>query len=354
MTTESFERVSSAKRATLTDVARRAEVSLPTASKVLNRQAGIAPHTRVRVERAADELGYVKRPTRQPDSRRSVQVMLDRLNTPYAMEVLTGISLEAEANGVDMVVSRFHIEESERVLEPGEWARQLSRAGRTGAIVVTADLSVEHVLTLAQEHLPVVAIDPLRVSGDTVISVGSTNWAGGYAATEHLIGLGHRRLAAIGGHPDSPAARARVHGFRAACESAGLVLAPEHVRFAGWDYAAGLEVASAWFAADEPPTAIFAASDLVALGVLEAARRAGRHVPGDVSVVGYDDTQAAQWAAPPLTTVRQPLEEMGRLALRDLLEVADRDIVRARHVEVATTLVVRDTTAAPRTSGADR
>ncbi|PWD51200.1 LacI family transcriptional regulator [Serinibacter arcticus] len=343
---------SGTRRPRLEDIAALAQVSPPTVSKVLNEHAGISAATRLRVQQAIDELGYVRRTPRAPRTprpQRSIQVMLDRLGTPYAMEILAGISLEAEAQGVDMVVSRFQLEDPETgVLEPSEWAQRLSLAGRTGAIVVTADLSVEHAVQLAQKHLPVVAIDPMDVTGDSVVSIGSTNWAGGYSATEHLLGLGHRRIGVIAGPSGARVARERVHGFRAACESAGVAVDPRFVEHTGWDYASGLAVASEWLAGDDAPTAIFSACDLQALGVLEAARRAGVDVPGDLSVVAYDDTEAAQWAAPPLTAVRQPLHEMGRLALRDLLEVAARPGLRARHVEVATTLVVRDSTAAPR------
>lgn len=336
------------RRPTLGDIARRASVSTPTVSKVLNGHSDISPETRLRVQRVVDELGYIRRPARGPVAPTSIEVMVDQLVSPYANEILAGITLAAENLDVDVVVSRFtRTASGAGRLSPDAWARRLSQRGRAGAIVLTAELSREHLDGLGQEHLPVVVIDPLDHTGAEVPSVGSTNWAGGYAATEHLLQLGHRRIGALGGRRESVAAAARIHGFRAACASAGVAVDESLVEFVGFDFESGLSAAAKWLARPDRPTAIVAASDTQALGIAAAAGSIGLRIPHELSVVGYDDTAVAAWAAPALTTVRQPLQEMGRVALRNLLELAAGRALDAPHLEVATQLVVRDSTAPP-------
>lgn len=343
------------RRPTVGDVAAAAAVSTPTVSKVLNGHTDVSSETRQRVLDAVDELGYVRRTPRMAVVRRSIEVMADQLSTPYAMEVLRGITDCAESLDVDVVVSRFHRAAPDTGwLAPGDWARRLSATSRTGAIILTAQLSPEHVAGLSQEHLPVVVIDPLNLTNPDVPSVGSTNFTGGMSATEHLVGLGHQHIAAIGGKPDSIAATSRVHGFRAALASAGLPIDESLVEFTGYDYDSGFAVADRWFRRGARPTAIFAASDTQAMGVLEAARQHGLDVPGDLSVVGYDDTYLAGWSTPPLTAVRQPLWEMGRVALTTVLSLATGEEPVSRHIELATELVVRGSTAPPRDSAPPR
>jgi DNA-binding LacI/PurR family transcriptional regulator len=195
--------------------------------------------------------------------------------------------------------------------------------------------------------IPCVVIDPVDLPDPDVPSVGATNWGGGLAATRHLLELGHRRIAVIGGPASLLCSRARIDGYRAALESAGLPYDPELVRDGTFHHAGGYEAGGALLALPEPPTAIFAGSDEQAFGVVEAARVAGLAVPRDLSVVGFDDLPISRWAAPPLTTVRQPLAEMGRVAAQMLQALIDGRPLETGHVELATSLVVRASTAAP-------
>ena len=340
---------------TLTEVASAAGVSLPTASKALNSHPGVALETRHRVQVAVDQLGYVPRVSLNRAAPRIVEVMVDQLTTNYAMEVLRGATLAAEEVGVSIVISRFNREapKSGR-LQPSNWAARLAAAGRCGAIILTAHLRSEDQKRLTLEHLPVVLIDPLELGATEVPSVGSTNWAGGYDATEHLTRLGHRRIGSIGGRRASVAARARMHGFRAACATAEISVDEAFVVFTDFTYESGLAVADKWLSQEDPPTAIIAASDAQAMGVMEAARRHALVIPDDLSVVGYDDTYIASWATPPLTCVRQPLQEMGKVALRTLLGMVDGEELTSKHVELATELVVRGSTGPPRHSSPGR
>ena len=176
-------------------------------------------------------------------------------------------------------------------------------------------------------------------------SVGSTNFAGGLAATQHLLSLGHRRIAYIGGPAAAACNQARLHGYRAAMEAEGVPVLPDYVQTGHFRYKYGLVAAATLLDLPEAPTAIFAGSDETALGVMEAARGRGLLIPEDLSIVGFDDTQLAPRASPPLTTVRQPLREMGRVALHTALRLAAGEKIDSHHVELATELVVRDSTA---------
>ena len=182
-------------------------------------------------------------------------------------------------------------------------------------------------------------------------TVGSSNWAGARAAAEHLVALGHRRIAWVGGPDASTAARDRFYGFRAALDAAGIDLDPALVRGDRFDVGTGARHARDLLGLPVPPTAVMAADDEIAVGVLATAHELGVQVPGRLSVVGFDDTPQAAWTTPPLTTVRQDLDGMGRLAVQTVLAMASGAHPPSRHIELATSLTVRSTTGpAPTTS----
>jgi LacI family transcriptional regulator len=217
--------------------------------------------------------------------------------------------------------------------------------GRRAVIAVVPELTAADVTALGRAHLPLVVIDPLNLPRARVTSVGSTNFAGGYAATQHLLSLGHQRIAYVGGPAQVACNQARLHGYRAATEAEGISVPAAYVRLGEFRYEHGVAAAAALFDLPTPPTAVFAGSDETALGVLEAARSRGLRIPEHLSVVGFDDTRVARLASPPLTTVRQPLQEMGRVAMRTALRLAAGEKVESHHVELATELVVRASTA---------
>lgn len=335
------------RKATLGDVAETAGVSTPTVSKVLNGRSDVAPETRRRVQDALEAHDYLPRKGRNALAGASVEFVTDAPESPYTTEVLVGAMLAGEEFGVDIVVSRLHRRLPDREwMRAGDWAKRLAVAGRSGAVVLMGELEPERLQNLAQEHLPIVAIDPLGAEPD-VPTIASTNWAGGRSAAAHLLNLGHRRIGIVGGRHASLAGQARVHGFRAAFETFDVPIDPDLVTWGRFNYESGLDAATAWFARPDRPTAILTSSDSQAMGVVEAARRAGLRVPGDVSVTGYNDVVPAMWASPPLTTVRQPLQEMGRAALRQVLLLAGGQALDFPHIELATELIIRDSTAPP-------
>ena len=213
--------------------------------------------------------------------------------------------------------------------------------------MVTSELTARQLAAFDRAGLSLVVIDPVNLPRSDVVSVGATNWSGGLAATDHLIRLGHRRIAYVGGPTASSPNQARLHGYRAALENAGVAHDPALVRHGVFDFASGVSLGGELLDSPEPPTAIFAGCDPTAVGVLAAAQSRGLRVPEDLSVVGFDDTYLTEWSRPTLTTVRQPLRDMGRVALRTLLRLIAGEPLDSHHVELATTLVVRDSSGPP-------
>jgi LacI family transcriptional regulator len=335
------------RRATLANVAASAGVSVATVSKVLNGRDDVAPATRALVQHLLHQHDYVARrvnPVRSP----TIELFFHGQLNAYHTEVLQGVVEAGAEAAVAVVVSvRPRGQRGSRANRPAAWARELATAGRQAAIVVTSELAAADLHALSRARVPVVVIDPLDLPSTQVTSVGSTNFAGGLAATHHLLDLGHRRVAYLGGLPAAACNQARLHGYRGAMEARGVPVPDGYVRTGRFSYEHGLAGGAALLDLPRPPTAVFAGSDETALGVIEAARGRGLRIPEDLSVVGFDDTPVARLAAPPLTTVRQPLREMGAVAVRTALRLSAGERVDSHHVELATELVVRRSTAHP-------
>jgi len=325
---------------TLAMVAASAGVSVATVSRVLNGRADVGAATRERVEkllRQHEYRGRKRSPVRRSPATARLELLLPNPLSSYALEILYGV----RDIGVPVVAGSF----PDPDMPAGLWARDLAAAGREAVIAVVGDLTPDGYQALARAELPLVLADPGTVPRVEVASVGATNFAGGMTAAHHLLGLGHRRIAYVGGPSGAAHNQARLHGLRAALEAAGCPPPEEYLRPGQFTHEHGLVAGSALLTLPEPPTAIFAASDECAAGVIEAARGLGRRVPEDVSVVGFDDTQLARFASPPMTTIRQPLREMGRVAARTALRLAADESPDSFHIELATELVVRRSTA---------
>jgi LacI family transcriptional regulator, galactose operon repressor len=339
-------------RATLATVAASAGVSVATVSKVLNGRDDVAPTTRALIETLLEEHEYVARRA-DPGARgaagapSTVELVFHGPLTAYCMEVLQGVLDAGTAAGVTVAVSTRQRDERTARGRLATWAGYLASAGRQAVIAVVNELTAAELGALSRAGLPLVVIDPLNLPRARVTSVGSTNFAGGLAATQHLLSLGHRRIGYIGGPVAAACNQARMHGYRAAMEAAGARVSKAYVRHGHFRYQDGVDEGSALLDLSPAPTAIFAGNDETAAGVIEAARARGLRVPEDLSVVGFDDTHVAQLASPPLTTVRQPLREMGGVALRTAIRLAAGEKLESHHVELATSLVVRRSTAAP-------
>jgi LacI family transcriptional regulator len=324
----------SGDRAKMAEIAHAAGVSLATVSKVWNGRADVSDHTRQRVDELLRVHGYRGRRHWNTETAGTIDVIFPEIDCAWEGEHLRGIEAAGHEAGVRVVVSS---------LARGETARrqllQRLRAGRTdGAILATMTAAGPLVTALNRLNVPVVALDPVcRPAGD-LLSVDAANFAGARAATAHLLELGHRRIGLIAGLDELLCSRARLDGFMAAHDDAGVPPELDLIEHGEFDFPSGVVAGGRLLDRAVPPTAVFAMSDLMAIGVYEAARLRGVSVPDQLSVVGFDDLPGARWASPPLTTVRQPLREMGALAARTALGLADGGVLGTR-------LVVRESTA---------
>ena len=264
--------------------------------------------------------------------------------------VLTGVEYEAAAAGLDVVITLAR--------DNHDWASRVLRRRSAGAVVVLVDPSSSQFKALSAAGIPVVLIDPMSRPPDDAVSIGLANWDGGRMAAEHLFALGHTRTGIVAGGRSHLYSRARVDGFRAAAEAAAPGDAAISVAHGNWDREQAEAATHSLFDRDPAITGVFACSDTMALGVYDALAARDLRVPADVSVVGFDDRPEAQWATPPLTTVRQPSAEMGATAVKRLLEIAraDRNELKSRsRLELSTNLVIRASTSqAPVSASASR
>lgn len=337
-------------RATLADVANAVGVSTATVSKALNGRGDIAAETRDRVLAAVAELGY--RPTTVSggaSTRRAIAVVFDVPASPYILGVLQGVLAAATETHVDLLtrLAPPRASRGQRAVAR-DWVLEQQASGVTGIIGLTLSAPDALIDAASNASLPFVIVDPVDTSHARMVSVGSSNWAGARTATEHLIDLGHRRIAWIGGPETSTAARDRLYGYQAALDAAGIAVDPSLIRADHFTVSTGAIHARDLLTAPEPPTAIMAADDEIAVGVLATAHELGVRLPEDLSVTGFDDTPQAAWTTPPLTTVHQHLEGMGAMAVQTLRVMAEGQHPSSRHVELATSLTVRESTAPPR------
>jgi LacI family transcriptional regulator len=329
------------QRTTINDVARLAGVSVATVSKVINGRDGVAAATFTRVMSVVSELGFevslVASSLRR--SRTNVIGILVAEFEPFSTELLKAIAAANYGSGYELLAYSGPIADD---IPVGWELRSLSRLAGTlidGAIIVTPTV------LMPNTSIPVVAIDPHTGQGGPS-TVGSDNVAGARTATEYLISLGHRRIAHIRGRADLESAQLREQGYRETLEAHGIPFDPLLVRDGNYRAPQTDNAARELLTRIDRPTAIFAANDLSAIRVLEIAAELGIRVPEDLSVIGFDDIPEAAAAHPQLTTVAQPLREMGAQALQILLELLGGADV-ARHIHLPAELVVRSSTAPP-------
>ena len=308
------------------DVAALAGVSLGTVSNVLNRPERVSAGTRQRVEQAMAELGFVRnefaRQLRMGTSSTLAYVMLDATN-PFFTDVAQGIELAAEKANVSLFICNSNNSGTREESHLGHLMQQRVQ----GILLTPVDPEAETIDLVAERGVPLVIVD--RTRNDTrFCSVAVDDVLGGRLALEHLVDLGHRRVAYIAGPDSLGQVRDRLAGAREAWAAAGLpaedlVVLPTASLTVAAGRGAGERLAG--MPARTRPTAAFCGNDLVALGLLQQVIGSGRSVPGDLAIVGYDDIEFAAAAAVPLTSVSQPRQELGRTAAELLLAEADPD-----------------------------
>ncbi|GAA2182137.1 LacI family DNA-binding transcriptional regulator [Brooklawnia cerclae] len=335
-------------RTTLKDVAQRAGVSTATASKALSGRGEIAEQTRQAVVQAADDLAYM--PQRRPGAeqgRATAALITDSIDSYYGVEILRGLVEEGFRRGIDIVP---HIEshQSPQRLSAIEWERAYLRPATIGIVTVVYAVEGPVFEVARRRRIPVIAIDPYLISRNATVTISSTNWEGGRTATEHLIDLGHRRIALINGTPSFIPGIDRYHGYRAGLADAGIE-PDDSLLFDGqYTFGSGFDAAERILELPNRPTAVFALSDRMALGAIRAFESHGVRVPADISVIGFDNSPGTELMTPALTTIRQPMADMGRLAVQVLQNIAAGNPSHLQRIKLAATLVVRSSTAPPR------
>ena len=327
-------------RVTIRDVAERAGVSVATVSKVINQRYGVAASTYARVRSVIQELGYEASLVAQSLRNHQTNVIgiLVADLEPFSAELLKGAGDAIRGSGFELVVYSA----GGRVGGHVGWERRyLSRLSGTlvdGAVLVTPTV------VDVQYGAPVVAVDP-HTGPSGLPTVDSDNLAGAQLAVRHLLDLGHRRIALISGRPDLQSAQLRERGYRQALAAAGIDVAPDLVEVGEYDPEVSSEAARVLLTRPDRPTAIFAANDISAIATIGVARELGLAVPGELSVVGFDNLPESALATPPLTTVNQPIRAMGRNAIEMLIKLIRGEAPDTAHLTLATDLVIRQTTA---------
>ncbi len=334
-------------RATIRDIADLAGVSIATVSRVLNDRPDVSPETRETVLQVVREHGFsTNRGARGLSSGRTgmIGLTLPLVADAYFGPILSGAAEALYERDLRIVLAATLHEHDREV----SLVERLMRGTTDGAILMLPEESEAELVSLQQQGFPFVVVDPREPPPEGIPCVAAMHAAGAKQATEHLLGLGHRRIGAIAGSPGWYATEERLAGFRAALAGAGILLDPELVVHSDWRLPWGTAAAHRLLELPDPPTAIFGFNDNVAIGALHAAYERGLRVPEDLSVVGFDDTNQAVIVTPRLTSVAQPLAELGRMGVSLLVRLLEGQRLDAMRIELATRLVVRDSTAPPR------
>jgi LacI family transcriptional regulator len=338
-------------RLTIRQVAELAGVSVATASRALNGRGDVSDETRLAVQQVAKTHGYSarSRPRGRPQAVSGahwtgiVGVTMPYSAPTYFASILAGaVEALSERDMRALVCPTGHQHKYEATL-----IEELVRGETHGAVLVLPEESPEELRALKQQGFHFVVVDPLHELDEDIPVVSAANASGAHQAMTHLLGLGHRRIGAITGPSSGLATRRRLMGYHSAQVGAGIM--PDPVLEVEGDYliAGGVAGAERLLNLSEPPTAILAFNDSMAIGALSAARARGLRIPEDLSIVGFDDTVEAEIAYPPLTTVRQPLKELGRMAVDLLFRLMAEQWSEPLHVELATRLITRSSAAAP-------
>lgn len=331
---------------TIVDVANEAGVSYSTVSRVVNNKTYVKPETRARVLRAMTRLGYqANLQARSLAGGRSnvIGLLVTELTTQYMGEIVGGIEEVLTANQYELMLYTTHRKKTKE----SAFVNMMARGLADGLLIVLPREPEAYLLSLRQRNFPYVLIDQLGID-ETDLSVVAANRDGGYAATTHLIGLGHRRIGLITGWLDMISTIHRLEGYRAALADNHIAFDDDLMYVGDFTQTSGYRGANALLDLPEPPTAIFAMNDMAAQGVMDAVRDRGLRVATDISIVGFDDVPIASMVTPPLTTVRQPLTEMGQRATQMLVNLIQNPAESQHSVVLPTTLVVRNSTAPPR------
>ncbi len=326
-------------RATIQDVAAAAGVSTTTVSRVINNKEYVSPETIAKVQQVVAELNYM--PSLAAKGMRSrktnvIGLVLPEVTNPFELTVIKGVGTAIRGSGYDLLI---YAADDPSLNRRASWEREhlalLSNSLSDGNIVVTPSVQT------FPEDTRIVTIDP-QGKGANVPSVIATNREGALAVMEYLTGLDHRRIGLIGGRPDTLSAMRRFEGYKDGLIAAGIPYDPELVLEGDYTRKRGQAAARLLLDRSDRPTAIFAANDLSALGVMDVAKTLGIQIPKELSIVGFDDIPEAAQVTPRMTTVDQSIEQMGALATQILISWLEGEEPECTLYKVPTRLIVRE------------
>lgn len=328
---------------TIADVAELAQVSKMSVSRALNGQSGVSEKTRQRILEVADQLGYVPYPNSRLRGSNShlIGLLIPDITTTYMGEILRGVSGAAERlNYGLMLCTQGRIDHEQRT----SYYLSLLDDDLVDGVLLVVPRDYEVIVgDLKARDLPYFLIDHHNGAADEP-SVTATNRKGTVDAMRHLLALGHRRIGFITGRMDIACSHDRLQGYRDGLAEIGLPFDPELVREGDYTQPSGFEQGKLLLSLKERPTAILASSDLMAFGVMDAAKSAGLAIGRDISIVGFDDIYLASQVHPKLTTVRQPLVAMGEMALEQLVTLLEGRPALTLRRELPTELIIREST----------
>jgi LacI family transcriptional regulator len=329
---------------TIRDIAELAGVSIATVSRAVNGRGDVSEETRALVRRIAREHGYTaSRDARGLSTGRTglIGMTLPMIHPTYFSAIVASAAEALEEHDMRIVLCPTQHQHDREV----SLIERLMHGTTDGAILVLPEESGSELQALARQGYRFVVADPSEQPDDDIPAVSAAHSAGADQAVRHLLDLGHRRIAAITGPRGRMATEERLRGYHAAMAGAGILPDARLVVESNFKVEGGYHAAARLLAMPDRPTAIFAFNDPLAIGAMRAARTQDLRVPEEVSIVGFDDTNEAQFVTPGLTTVRQPLAEMGRMAVGLLLRLLENEAPETVHLELATQLVIRGSTA---------
>jgi LacI family transcriptional regulator len=336
----------SPSKITIVEVAEKAGVSLGTVSRVLNNDIHVAPETRERVSAVVREMGYVaNRQARSLKGSRTntIGMLVPDLGTGYIGEIMHGVDSELGLHQLDLMLFTTH----RAAIKEANYVANMVQGMVDGLLLVLPRNPADFIGSLTQLDFPFVLIDHQGTSSPCP-AVGATNWQGAYNATEYLIKLGHSRIGFITGSMDLGAAVDRLDGYKSALKTHHIDEDPKLIYHGTFFQPEGYAGACELMELAEPPTAIFASNDVMAMGAMDAVRTRGLRIPEDVSIMGFDDIPQAEVVRPALSTVRQPLRDMGAIATQMLIEKLKDPEKEMTRIELPTELIVRASTMPPK------
>ena len=328
---------------TLSDIAGEVGVSIMTVSRALADRPGVAVDTKQRIMDVAKRLGYTVAPGNRTALRTAptVGILVNNIGSEYINEIIDGISNILDVASYDIVIyNPYRLRRT-----PDDYIFEVSQRPMDGMLIAAANIlqSIDYIEQVSQQRFPIVFIDQ-KVSGTSIPYVTASNWQGAFDAMRYLEQLGHRRVGFVAGPLTESPSSERLAGYRDALTQHNIPYDEQLVCYGDFTRQSGFLSGQSLLSMPQPPTAIFASNDPMAFGVMKAIQHAGKRIPEDISVLGFDDIASSADANPPLTTVRQPLREMGRVGAQILSDMI-RGHVHLDNVELRTSLILRDSCA---------